>query len=117
MQAQAVVDKTQVILSDSSATRWSEATLLGYVADAHYKALEIRPDFLLQAGHALTAESAITALTDTLQTPDRYADALADWAAFRALSEDNSDDGNLRQAMIYEKRFYERMLGSGGGAR
>lgn len=103
-----IISKARAILNDTS--RWSDSDLLVYVIDAHNHAIEKRPDFLLAGADTLLTETPPSATSSLLQVPDRYAPALADWVAYLALSEDNSDTENLQRAAMYRDRFYQRLV-------
>jgi hypothetical protein len=73
--AQSIVDKAQIILQDTTAIRWAEAELLGWLNDGQREIATLRPDstnvqttLTTVAGAKQTLPTNATALVEVLRT-------------------------------------------------
>ena len=111
-----VITRVRSILNDNAANdgdrRWTDASLVLYVAAAQRAILDERPDFRLSAAGVYQTPAAVTAATDAgsaLMVPGEYEEAMAAFVAHLVLTDDNSDSNNAAQAAEYFKR-YERLM-------
>lgn len=107
MTTQSVVDAARLMLQDVSVVRWDEVTMAGYVVLAEQRLFELRPDLWVSASGVMGSASASSGTI----TPN-MTEALAHYAAYLALSEDDSDHGNAQNAALHLALFNQIVRGA-----
>jgi len=106
--ASAVIDDVREKLRDldDGNYRWSDAILLGFVDGAQRDIFQKRADLFYTADlSGLNQPVALVAVTDVLHLGAAWLQALACYAAGRALAEDGNDAGDAAMAMVYQGRY------------
>jgi len=104
MTATQVLDRAREHLSDAGAVRWSDASLLDFLAQAVRLVYERRPDLLLDESNALITVAVPAAVGDTIVLPDSFKEALEWMVAGRALAQDSHDQTNMERGAAYLQR-------------
>jgi hypothetical protein len=112
MDVEDILDRSRLALADpaTGTPRWPDPTLIIYINDAVRATIQARPDLQLDSTDTLKNITDVASNADTIDLPDVFIEALADYVAFKALSEDEADKANADKAELryaaYQKILY-----------
>jgi oligoendopeptidase F len=111
MNASTVIAIARNKLRDASGPdyTWNTPTLLRYLNDAQRDVLAKRPDLRLASDYSMTAITTPSAVGTALLLDEDWAQALADFVAYCALIEENSDPANAQRANVHYSMYLNKL--------
>jgi len=100
-----ILDRVRGMVGDSlTPYRWSEATVIVYLNEAREKLFSMHPEAFYVSEIVVSLPDDLTAASTLDVLPD-YRSTLANYTAYRTLTEDSEDPENRKNAQDYLVKF------------
>jgi len=110
MTAQDIINRARFFLKDDIIPyRDPDATFFPLVSDALLDLQARRPDLLIQSDGTFLAVTDITAVSDTINFPDRTREALSCNVAYRSYISEDADRHNSSQAAFFQSQYENKV--------